>query len=147
MALSKADMDALIPWLAECSGDPLTFVLEGFRGAKASWRSTTGRMRGRWEYLPTYAMAAHAGAGAAYRSSIRPRTASRRWLRVDYPVGAVHDGGHEGRCNSQHRKPVENENLGGAGKMASALYRFFAISVHGNRNILHGREARKDLAH
>lgn len=42
MALSKADLDALIPWLAECSGDPLTFVLEGFPWGKGELEKYDG---------------------------------------------------------------------------------------------------------
>lgn len=30
MPLTAKDLDALIPWLSDCSGDPLTFVEEGF---------------------------------------------------------------------------------------------------------------------
>ena len=30
MALTNEDLESIIPWLAECSGDPLKFVEEGF---------------------------------------------------------------------------------------------------------------------
>lgn len=42
MVLSKADLDALIPWLAECSGDPLMFVLEGFPWGKGELEKYDG---------------------------------------------------------------------------------------------------------
>lgn len=42
MALANEDLDALIPWLAECSSDPLQFVEEGFEWGEGELAAYNG---------------------------------------------------------------------------------------------------------